>query len=990
VIGEDSSITSDQARWGEHHQTGSAPWLPSATELMGRTAELEMIDALLHRREGVDPSLLLSGAPGVGKTALLDAAAAQAAVDGMRVLRGVGVEFESEIPFAALHQMLYPVREHVDRLAGHHRDALGQVFDLAPGSSPVPLVAAAVLALLSEVAAERPLLVIVDGVPWIDRASATVLAFAARRIGDDPIAFLAATRTGAGGFFDKVGLAEREIGSLATQPATSLLDTRWPGLAPTVRARLLDEAAGNPLALRELPGLLTDRQRCGEAPLPTFLALNGRLEAIFAAGLQALPAPERQVLLLAALEPDASLDTIRSAAHGRADDDDLAEAQQAGVVRMDAVSGPVVFRHPLIRSAIVQASSPGERRAAHQALAAALAGDPERRAWHLAEAATGPDEAVAEALDEAALAAWHRGDPSTASAGTSDQAAVSSRRRRGAAAAVTLKVRAGELSSHPAGRSRRLVEAAYLAVMSGQLDQAPRLLADAGQGSDTPTGLVFAATAYLLTTGEGEIDAAHQLLARALDEVADTATTTNDRDSRWILHALLVVSIYAARPEPWELLNTALARFAPEAVTPFRLCYDAYVDPAGTADTVREGLANGFAALSADASPWPVVPLTWAAVAVDGLADYRYLVRRVIERERDSGAVTMVVAGLLLLCIDSYGHGEWDEAENLAREALDLAMVYGHHLTAGQLRCHLAYIAAARGDVDYARALTDEITTWAVRRGVGLPQAYVGRVRTLAALGQGDYEEAYVQAARANPPGEPSAGVPGRLMVMDLVEAAVRTGRTEEARSHVAAAQQAGIARISTRMALISAGAAALAADDDEADQLFDAALSLPEADRWPFEQARIQFAYGQWLRRTRDTARARLHLRDAIETFERMGARPWAQQAHSELRATGVATTGRPDAPKTPLTAQERQIAELAATGLTNKQIGERLFLSHRTVGSHLHRLYPKLGITSRAALRAALEMITPEENGTARPASQPKIMTTHDLFRRPMAERH
>ncbi|MFC5001093.1 AAA family ATPase [Dactylosporangium cerinum] len=943
-------------------------------DLVGRTDELELIEAMLAGRGQVGTGLLLRGGPGVGKTALLDAAAARAAAAGTRVLRASGAQFEAQISFSTLHQMLYPLREPAARLAGHHRDALDQVFGLAPGPASDPLaVSTAVLALLSEVAAERPLQVIVDGVPWIDRASATVLGFAARRIGDDPIVFLAAARTGAGGFFDQVGFPEREIGPLATQPATCLLDTRWPGLAPTVRRRLLDEAAGNPLALRELPGLLTDRQRGGQDPLPAFLPLNGQLEGIFAAGVRALPAPGRQVLLLAALEPDASPATIRSAAQGRADVDDLAPAQQASLVRINAVTGPVEFRHPLIRSAIVQMTPPAERRAAHQALADALAGDPERRAWHLAEAATGPDEAVAEALDEAALAAWRRDDPSTASAGALDQAAVCDRRRGGVAAAVTLKVRAGELSSHPAGRSRRLVEAAYLAVMTGQLDQAPRLLADAGQASDTPTGLVFAATAYLLTTGEGDIDAAHRLLARALDDVADTATTTNGWDSRWILHALQVVSIYAGRPEPWELLNTALARFAPEAVTPFRLCYDAYVDPARTADTVREGLAHAFAALSVDGSPWPVVPLTWAAVGVDALSDYRYPVRLVIERERDGGAVTMVVAGLLLLCIDSYGHGQWDEAENLAREGLDLAVVYGYHLTAGQLRCYLAYIAAGRGNVDRARVLTDEITAWAAPRGVGLPEAYARRVRTLAALGQGDYEEAYVQATRVNPPGAPSAGVPGRLIVMDLVEAAVRTGRTEEARAHVAAAQQAGIPRISTRAALITAGAAALAADDD-ADRLFEAALSLPEADRWPFEQARIQLAYGQWLRRNRDATRARLYLRAALDTLDRMGARPWAQRARDELRATGVATaTTRPDTPTAALTAQERQIATLAATGLTNKQIGQQLFLSHRTVGAHLHRLYPKLGITSRAALRDALETITRDEHDQAPPPASP-----------------
>ncbi|MFF3466207.1 response regulator transcription factor, partial [Streptomyces sp. NPDC002619] len=447
----------------------------------------------------------------------------------------------------------------------------------------------------------------------------------------------------------------------------------------------------------------------------------------------------------------------------------------------------------------------------------------------------------------------------------------------------------------------------------------------------------------------------------------DTGKPTNNWDSYGILYALLHVSFYAARPEPWELLHTAMARFEPEAVTPFRLCYDAYVDATRTADTVREGLADAFAALPADAAPWQLRPLFAAAQAIDALSDYRHLVRSMIERERDRGAIALVIPGLLALSSDSWVRGQWDETESLAREGLDLATVYGYHLFEGQFRCYLALIAAARGNVDLAQSLTDEITTWAVPRGIKVTQAYAPRARMLAALSQGDYEAAYVQASRVNPPGTPSPGIPGRWMVMDLVEAAVRTGRIDQARAHVTAAQQAGIHRISPRTALMTAGAAALAADDDEAGPLFEAALSLPEAAKWPWEHARIQLAYGQWLRRTRDTTRARLHLGAALETFDRLGAQTMAQRARNELRATGVATTTGPDAPAAALTVQERQIAELAAMGLTNKQIGERLFLSHRTVGSHLHRLYPKLGITSRAALRAALEPMAPVEDDQA-----------------------
>ncbi len=401
------------------------------------------------------------------------------------------------------------------------------------------------------------------------------------------------------------------------------------------------------------------------------------------------------------------------------------------------------------------------------------------------------------------------------------------------------------------------------------------------------------------------------------------------------------------------------------------MCHDAYVDPTRTSDDIRAGLARAFEDLPPDPAPWQLIPLCFAAVAMDAMSDYRHVVRQMIDRERDGGAIAMVIPGLMLLGHDSHVHGRWDEAKRLAQEGLDLATAYGYHFWEAQIRALQAAGAARRGEVDLALARSKETTTWATPRRVEIARAYAHSARHHAAIGQGDIEEAYVQISQLDALGVPSPGVPGRWVLMDQVEAAVHTGRTDEARGHVAAAQQAGLARIGPRLALITAGAAAIAADEGEAGPLFEAALALPEADRWPWEHARIHFAYGRWLRRTRDTTRARLHIREALETFERIGAAAMAQRARSELRATGVATTSRPDAPTIPLTAQERQIAELAATGLTNKQIGERLFLSHRTVGSHLHRLYPKLGIASRAALRAALETVTPDENGqTAKPA--------------------
>ncbi len=942
------------------------------SDLVGRTAELERIDALLERYSWVHPALLLRGDRGVGKTALLDAAAARATARGMQVVRAFGAEFEAGLSFSALHQLLYPLRDRMDRLDRQHRKALQQVLDLAPEQSPDPLVGTAVLDLLSGVAAEQPLLLIVDDIPWIDPASATALGFAARRLGHVPVAFLATARTGACPLLDHVQVPERVVGPLGAQSAITLLDIRWPGLAPPVRRRMLAEAAGNPLALRELPALLDDRQRSGHAPLPDFLPLSGRLQAAFAEEIRTLPATTRQVLLHVALEPDISLAAIRGTTTASVDVDDLTPAVEAELVHADAGGRRIWFRHPLIRSAIVHHTSPGVRRDAHQALATAMAGSPERRAWHLAEAATGPDEAVARALDEAALSMWQRSEPSAAANQGSDRAASRDRRLAGASTAVTVLIRAAELSPHAADRSRRLIEAAYLAGITGQLDEVSRLLADAGQAPDTPTGLAFATTAHLLTNQEGDVDAAYRLLTRALDDIDSTANDDR-RYHNGILYTLLLVCLYSLRPEPWELLDKALARFDPGAVVPFRLCHDAHVDPSHTAAAIRNGLAQAFAALPTDPAPWELMPLAFAANAMDVLSDYRYLIARMIERERDGGAIAMAIPGLLLLCQNSYVHGRWDEAERLAQEGLELAATYGYHFWAGQIRALLSSAAALRGNADLSRSRRTETTNWAASRGMGVTEAYARSAGSLAALGQGDFDEALVQIARISPPGAPSAGIPSRWVVLDLVEAAVRSGHLDQARDHVAAAQQAGLHRIGPRIALIVAGAAALAADDDEAGALYEAALSTPDAARFPWEHARVQFAYGQWLRRTHDTTLARVYLRAALETFDRIGAEGYARRVREELRAAGVAPAVQADTPASPLTAQERQIADLAATGLTNKQIAERLFLSHRTVASHLHRLYPKLGVASRTALRVALDALARGEDAPQPPPHAP-----------------
>jgi DNA-binding CsgD family transcriptional regulator len=662
--------------------------------------------------------------------------------------------------------------------------------------------------------------------------------------------------------------------------------------------------------------MLDDGQLAGRALLPEFLPLSARLRTAF--GPQKLPSATLGALLKVALEPDIVLPEAA---------DDLAQAVDSGLAYADA--GRIRFRHPLIRAAIVHHAPPAERRNAHEALAAVMAGSPLRHAWHLAASTTVADESVAGALEEACL-----GNCTMSSA-------------------YAALVRAAQLSPNPVDRDRRLSLAAYVGVSTGRLDEVPVLLAEAGRAAYRSSAIGYAATAQLVVHRDGDIEAGYRLVLQALDILDDG----DQRGAEAILCTLLLVSLYSQAAEPWELLNKVIGRFEPDAVVPFRLCYDAYVDPCRTADAVRAGLAQAFTAPS-NQTPWRLLPLTFAAAAMDVMADYRYLLTRMIEQERDGGAIAMVIPGLMLLCHDSYAHGQWDEADALAQEGLDLATSYGYRLWQGQLQAQLALGTALRGDADTCRARCADTMNWAGPRAIGVTEAYARWAANLAAIGQGDFDDALGHVTKVDPP-----GVPGRWMVLDLAEAAVRSGRPGLARAHVAAAQRGGLHRISPRIELMMIAATALTLDDDQAEEGFEAALSVPYAARWPWELARVQLAYGQWLRRTRDTARARIQLRAAHETFERIGAHAFARRTRDELRAAGVGYGVQATTPTSrlisALTAQEEQIAQLAATGLTNKQIAARLVLSHRTIASHLHRLYPKLGIASRAGLRAALDAI-------------------------------
>ena len=407
--------------------------------LVGRSDELALVSAFVERARTGGEALLLFGEPGAGKTVLLDSAAEAAAAADTWVLRAAGVEFEADLTYSGLHQVLLPLLGEFAQLSAVHRDALNVALGYGEGPPPHRLlVSTATLTVLRQAAAARPVLMIVDDLPWLDRASAGVLAFVARRLAGSRAGFLAASRPGQESFFERAGLAQHELGPLDEEAASGLVSSRFPELAPRVRQRVVAEAQGNPLALLELPAALSGAQRAAAEALPVVLPLSRRLQALFASRASALPAPARWLLLLAVLDGSGDLRLLQAAA-GQQQIEDLAPAEQAGLVRVDDRTGRLVFRHPLTRSAIVELSTSGDRRRAHRALAAQLADQPERRAWHLGEAAVEPDEQIAGLLEETAQRILRRAD---------------------AVGAVSALLRGAELSPARADRSRRLAQAA--------------------------------------------------------------------------------------------------------------------------------------------------------------------------------------------------------------------------------------------------------------------------------------------------------------------------------------------------------------------------------------------------------------------------------------------------------------------------------------------------------------------------------------------------
>lgn len=907
--------------------------------LVGREHDTGRFADFLADLPGVGGVLVLVGEPGVGKTALLAEVSRTGEATGLQVLRSAGAPYRVQVGYGGLRQLVTSTPEC--RAAAASSPELAAVLGLERGAAPAQEdVTRAVLSLVASLASTRPTLMVLDDAQWLDGASAVVLGQVARRLPGPGTGMVCAVRPAEEGFFDYDGLPLHELRPLGEAASEELLVRHFPALAPRVRRRLMAEAEGNPLALLELPTTLTDAQQDASRALPARLPLTQRLQAAFASRIRGLPAVTRHLLLVAALEGTGNLLVLRRAVAGRCDLKHLAPAERGQLVRVDETRSRLEFRHPLVRSAVVDLSTGDQRRRVHRWLAQAWEAVPEQRVRHLAHAAVAPDERIAALLEESADDGARRGDGPNA---------------------VAALVRAADLSPSGAERARRLAKAAYVgASLTGDLREVPTLLDTARQTAPDPASPAAAvATAMYLLNSYGDIDTAHRLLHGAISlqpEPYDLIDATLSE----AMSTLLMVCVHSGRGELWAGFDQLLAQCVKVPDT-LQLLRATFADPARARPADWARLDAAIDALPGTADPVRIVRIATAGAYADRLGAVDEQLRHTARGGSTGENGFTAIQASFLWGSHAWFTGQWPELRRVVGRGLDLCDELQYPLRSWTGKYLLACVSAVCADFTAAGRLVDQMDQWAGSRRGHAVRCYAAHARTLIALSRGDFETAYRHACVISPAGSfaPFAGH-AVWAVLDLVEAAVRSGRRDEALAHVAAARDAGLAAVSPRLDMVVHACTALAAGDDrEATAAFGRALAVEGAERWPFDLARVHLFHGERLRRARASARARHHLETAADAFRRLGAAPWAERAARELRATGRHRPAGPQGSGVALTPQQRHIAQLAASGLTNREIGEQLFLSPRTVSTHLHQLFPKLGVTSRAALRDALDRL-------------------------------
>jgi len=882
-------------------------------------------------------ALVVRGEAGVGKSALLAAMSAGASEQGVAVFKTTAVESEMRLPFAGLHELLLPFLDRLDRLPEVQRNALEMALGLAPREA-VPdifLIGLATLALVADAATEAPLLFVVEDAQWIDRSSGMVLGFVARRLEMEPVLMWFAVRAGVLSDVDQAGLPRFDLQTLTEEASARLLDAQAPDLSADLKRRILDEALGNPLALIELPVAARDVAFDARSALPGSLPLTARLERAFAARLEELDPDARVLLLVAALEDGEpaelleAAEKIQGASLGALDWERVAAA---GLGRL--TPDRFRFRHPLIRSAAEQALPVEERRAAHAALADVLADDLDRAAWHRAEATRGHDEVVAAALAAAAERARARG---------------------GGDVAIAAFERSAALTPDPGIRALRLWQAADLGWQLGRRQESNRLFAEAQQiglppFEDASATLVSERLAGTMSSGDA--------IVRAFTDVTERLLAEGEQQKA--LEALAKVSVRAY----WANLDDETKRKASGVARridvppdqPSRLTFLANVDPIRNGREVLEQLTHLSPAGISEGGTLLTLGEAAAAVWADDVAIP--FLRAAADQFRAEGRLASLGGGL---AVEAWAHlhrGAVLPGLTAAAESARLAEETGLTLYVPAAKLAEAVAMAQRGQDEAARALITETEAVLLPLGAAPLLALVALARGRAELAAGHYRDAYQRLARLFDHNDVAFHpfLRGHALA-DLVDAA-RSGDGDLGlvRGYLDEWQQIAGDTTAPYLKVQLCYATAVLSEDDAAEQLFS--LAIAAAKGWQSYAARARHAYGVWLRRVQRRATdARPPLREAAEIFNALGQVAYAERALSELRASGETARRRVPEAWAELTPQELQIAQLAAQGLSNKEIGERLYISYRTVGTHLYHLFPKLGITSRNQLQADLK---------------------------------
>jgi DNA-binding CsgD family transcriptional regulator len=904
-------------------------------ELIDRRPERRVLDEVLRDlRSGRSQALVVHGEAGVGKSALIEYLAGRAS--GCHLARAPGVQSEMELAFAGLHQLCAPMLDRLDRLPGPQRDALQTAFGLTGGPAPDQfLIGLAVLSLLSEVAEERPLLCLIDDQQWIDRASAQALAFVARRLQAESVAMVFGVRQPGE---ELAGLAELVVSGLPVADARELLASALRGpLDSRVRDQIVAETRGNPLALLEIPRGLTPAELAGGYGFPDMAPIPADMEDTFGKRIQALPEPTRRLLVLAAADATGDPGLVwRAAALLGIPADAAAPATQAGLAEFGT---RIRFRHPLVRSATYQSATPAEQQHAHGALAQVInpATDAERRAWHRAHAVTGPDDDVAEELEHSAGQAQARG---------------------GLAAAAAFLERATMLTLDPTQRATRALSAATAKIEAGALDAALDLLATAEMGplNDLQQARADLVRAQLAFVTNRSTDAP-PLLLKAAQRLATIDADLSRSTYLESLSAAVIVEGLAVGGAVVEVAS-ALAVAPPPTRTPRSPDFLLDALPAWRSDGYAAAVPlfrRALAGFGTGMSPHEECRSLWlacmAAIVVWDDDSWDTLSDRHVRLARSHGALSEIPLALTSRALMLVFIGDLAAAASLIEE-LDAAT----EATGLRLAPFGAMVLTAlSGDRAKATALIETTSAEAAQRGEGI-SVIADWARAALNNGAGNYEAALVAAGHSVNQKDTLGPPPWALV--ELIEAAARSGRTETAIGAVHLLTEQAVATGTDWALGVEARARALLSEGDTADSLYRQAIEHLNRTRVRAELARAHLLYGEWLRRERRRVDARSQLRIARELFEAMGMSGFAQRARRELLATGETARKRTVAMGTDeLTAQETLIARMARDGLSNPEIGTRLFISHKTVQYHLSKVFAKLDITSRSQLGHVLD---------------------------------